>query len=66
MCMPVHVVCGIWRVVVHSQGCGPQAAECEARHMGAFLAVARGSETDPLFIHMTYRPKVGPVQVRVS
>lgn len=33
--------------------------ECEARGMGAYLGVARGSETDPQFIHMTYKPKNG-------
>lgn len=33
--------------------------ECEARGMGAFLGVARGSETDPRFIHLTYTPKSG-------
>jgi len=31
--------------------------ECEEMGMGAFLAVARGSETDPKFIHMTWKPK---------
>ena len=36
--------------------------ECEARGMGAYLAVARGSETDPRFIHMTYTPKSGKVR----
>ena len=29
--------------------------ECEQRGMGAYLGVARGSETDPQFIHLTYR-----------
>lgn len=29
--------------------------ECEKRGMGAFLGVARGSETDPQFIHLTYK-----------
>jgi leucyl aminopeptidase len=28
---------------------------CERLGMGAYLAVARGSETDPQFIHMTYK-----------
>jgi len=36
--------------------------ECEARGMGAYLGVARGSETDPQFIHMTYTPKNGTVR----
>jgi leucyl aminopeptidase len=29
--------------------------ECESLGMGAYLAVARGSETEPQFIHMTYK-----------
>jgi leucyl aminopeptidase len=29
--------------------------ECERLGMGAYLAVARGSETEPQFIHMTYK-----------
>jgi leucyl aminopeptidase len=36
--------------------------ECEARGMGAYLGVARGSETDPQFIHLTYTPKDGEVR----
>jgi leucyl aminopeptidase len=31
--------------------------ECERRGMGLFLAVGRGSEQEPKFIHMTYTPK---------
>ena len=31
-------------------------AECEAHGMGAFLGVARGSETEPQFIVLTYDP----------
>mmetsp|Transcript_9444 Transcript_9444/g.23179 ORF Transcript_9444/g.23179 Transcript_9444/m.23179 type:complete len:556 (+) Transcript_9444:144-1811(+) len=30
--------------------------ECERRGMGAFLGVARASETPPQFIHLTYKP----------
>jgi leucyl aminopeptidase len=30
--------------------------ECEARGMGAYLGIARGSETPPQFIHLTYTP----------
>ena len=30
--------------------------ECEKRGMGAYLGVARGSETEPQFIHLTYKP----------
>ena len=33
--------------------------ECEERGMGAYLGVARGSETDPQFIHLTYTPPDG-------
>jgi leucyl aminopeptidase len=29
--------------------------ECEKRGMGAYLGVARGSETEPQFIHLTYK-----------
>lgn len=36
--------------------------ECEARGMGAYLGVARGSETEPQFIHLTYRPPNGDVK----
>lgn len=31
--------------------------ECEERGMGAYLGVARASETDPQFIHITYIPE---------
>ena len=30
--------------------------ECEQRGMGAYLGVARASETPPQFIHLTYKP----------
>mmetsp|Transcript_12466 Transcript_12466/g.36758 ORF Transcript_12466/g.36758 Transcript_12466/m.36758 type:complete len:428 (-) Transcript_12466:94-1377(-) len=40
--------------------------ECEARGMGAYLGVARGSETDPQFIHLTYKPKDGEVSKKVG
>eukprot|EP00522_Entomoneis_paludosa_P006074 CAMPEP_0172442352 /NCGR_PEP_ID=MMETSP1065-20121228/2809_1 /TAXON_ID=265537 /ORGANISM="Amphiprora paludosa, Strain CCMP125" /LENGTH=628 /DNA_ID=CAMNT_0013192189 /DNA_START=169 /DNA_END=2055 /DNA_ORIENTATION=- len=39
--------------------------ECEKRGMGAYLGVARGSETDPQFIHLTYKPK-GDVKKKVG
>ncbi|GAX17060.1 leucyl aminopeptidase [Fistulifera solaris] len=39
--------------------------ECEARGMGSFLGVARGSETEPQFIHITYKPK-GEVKSKVG
>jgi leucyl aminopeptidase len=34
---------------------GPK--ECEKLGMGMYLAVAQGSEEEPRFIHLTYRPK---------
>jgi len=40
--------------------------ECEKRGMGAYLGVARGSETDPQFIHLTYTPKSGEVKKKVG
>jgi len=40
--------------------------ECEARGMGAFLGVARGSETDPRFIHLTYTPKSGKASKKIG
>jgi len=42
------------------------AAECEARGMGAYLGVARGSETEPQFIHLTYRPPGGDIKKTVG
>lgn len=39
--------------------------ECEARGMGAYLGVARGSETPPQFIHLTYKPQ-GDVKKKVG
>ena len=40
--------------------------ECEARGMGSYLGVARGSETEPQFIHLTYKPKSGKVNKKVA
>lgn len=34
--------------------------DCEGLGMGAFLGVARGSDTPPKFIHLTYTPPVAP------
>jgi leucyl aminopeptidase len=34
-----------------------EARDCEKRGMGAYLGVARGSETVPKFIHLIYKPK---------
>ena len=38
---------------------------CEERGMGAFLAVARGSETPPQLIHLTYKA-VGEIKQKVG
>jgi leucyl aminopeptidase len=40
--------------------------ECEERGMGAFLGVARGSETQPQFIHLTYKPTDSQVKTKVG
>jgi len=40
--------------------------ECEKRGMGAYLGVARGSETEPQFIHLTYKPKSGKINKKVG
>ena len=40
--------------------------ECEQRGMGAFLGVARGSETEPKFIHMKYTPASGEVKRKLG
>lgn len=40
--------------------------ECEERGMGAYLGVARGSETEPQFIHLTYLPKSGKASKKVG
>ena len=34
-----------------------ETSDCEKRGMGAFLGVARGSETSPKLIHLTYKPR---------
>jgi leucyl aminopeptidase len=41
-----------------------ERADCEALGMGAYLAVAQGSDLEPKFIHLTYRP-AGVVKRRV-
>ena len=33
-----------------------ERTDCEARGMGAFLAVSQGSDLDPKFLHLIYRP----------
>jgi len=40
--------------------------ECEERGMGAYLGVARGSETEPQFIHITYTPSEGDIKKKVG
>jgi leucyl aminopeptidase len=40
--------------------------ECEERGMGAYIGVARGSETPPQFIHLTYTPSDGVVHKKVG
>jgi len=40
--------------------------ECEERGMGSYLGVARGSETPPQFIHLTYKPPSGDVKKKVA
>eukprot|EP00559_Dactyliosolen_fragilissimus_P005112 CAMPEP_0184855614 /NCGR_PEP_ID=MMETSP0580-20130426/800_1 /TAXON_ID=1118495 /ORGANISM="Dactyliosolen fragilissimus" /LENGTH=532 /DNA_ID=CAMNT_0027350167 /DNA_START=144 /DNA_END=1742 /DNA_ORIENTATION=+ len=40
--------------------------ECEKRGMGAYLGVARGSETAPKFIHLTYTPKDGNASKKIG
>lgn len=40
--------------------------DCEKRGMGAYLGVARGSETEPQFIHLTYTPPSGKVNKKVG
>jgi leucyl aminopeptidase len=58
------------RLAIESDGCitceilGKD--ECEARGMGAYLGVARGSETEPQLIHLTYKPKSGEIKKKVG
>jgi len=40
--------------------------ECEKRGMGAYLGVARGSETEPQFIHLTYTPRSGKASKKLG
>jgi leucyl aminopeptidase len=40
--------------------------ECEERGMGAYLGVARASETEPQFIHLTYTPPDGKVNKKIG
>ena len=42
-----------------------ERADCEARGMGAFLAVSQGSDLEPKLIHLVYRPQ-GDVKRRLA
>ncbi|AII48602.1 aminopeptidase A [Synechococcus sp. KORDI-52] len=42
-----------------------ERSDCEARGMGAFLAVSQGSDLPPKFIHLIYRPE-GEVKHRIA
>ncbi len=39
--------------------------DCEKNRMGAYLAVAQGSDLEPKFIHLTYTPK-GEIKRRIA
>ncbi len=39
--------------------------ECQEKRMGSYLAVSKGSDLEPQFIHLTYKPK-GTVQNRIA
>ncbi|MAR53066.1 MAG: leucyl aminopeptidase [Propionibacteriaceae bacterium] len=41
-----------------------ERSDCEARGMGSYLSVCQGSDMDPKFIHLTYRPS-GPTSRRI-
>ena len=38
--------------------------ECEAKGMGSYLAVSKGSDLEPKFIHLTYKPE-GAIKKRI-
>ncbi|WP_269623349.1 leucyl aminopeptidase [Prochlorococcus marinus] len=40
-------------------------AECEKEGMGAYLAVSQGSDLEPKFIHLTYKPN-GEIKRRIA
>lgn len=42
-----------------------EEADCEKKGMGAYLAVSKGSDLPPKFIHLTYKPK-GDINHRVA
>ncbi len=39
--------------------------QCKELKMGAYLAVAKGSDLDPKFIHLIYKPK-GPIRKKIA
>jgi leucyl aminopeptidase len=39
--------------------------QCEKKKMGAYLAVAQGSDEEPKFIHLTYRPE-GKIKKKIA
>ena len=41
-----------------------EAKECENLGMGAYLAVAKGSDLDPKFIHLTLKSE-GPIKEKI-
>lgn len=42
-----------------------ERADCEAKGMGCYLGVAKGSDEDPKFIHLSYKPQ-GAAKGRVA
>ncbi len=40
--------------------------KCEELKMGAFLAVAKGSDLEPQFIHLTYKPKDQEITEKIA
>ena len=58
------------KIASESSGCMKlkvmDAKECEAMGMGAYLGVARGSETEPQFIHLTYTPPKGKAATKLA
>ncbi len=58
------------RIASESDGCLTcqilDKEDCENRGMGAYLGVARASETPPQFIHLTYKPKEGEIKRTVG
>lgn len=57
-------------IAAESNGCLTcqilEKEDCEKRGMGAYLGVARASETPPQFIHLTYKPASGEIKKKVG